>query len=275
MKGSRVVPEAVARAIGAVAREFASHLDALGCRLTSTTTQAQKVPAWRRVQSFHGNTPSVAPSCFLAPNANVIGRANLADRVGVFYSSVVRADVNAVHIAQNTVVQDRCVIRCTPSYETHIGAHVTIEPGVTISGATVADDCFIGTGSVIMEGARVESQSVIAPGSTLQKHTIVPSGQIWAGCPAEKVRDLTDTEIESLRASAIHGVGLLGAHKDTTEKSFTQLSEEKDVLEEWEDLESVRIPIRAPYAMYDPGPVGSGLHLNIPGQLQTPTGRIR
>eukprot|EP00756_Hemistasia_phaeocysticola_P036871 Hpha_TRINITY_DN16665_c0_g5::TRINITY_DN16665_c0_g5_i1::g.182184::m.182184 len=263
------VSESIARAAGLVARDLAKRVDALGCRLLGTPAQEQKVLTWRRVQPFNGTLPDVDATCFVAPNANVIGNASIGPRSGIFYQTIVRADQRSVSVGQNTTVQDRCVIRCTANYDTYIGAHVTIEPGVTISGASIADDVFIGAGSVIMEGARVESQSVVAPGSTVQKYTVIPSGEIWAGCPAEKVRDLKDEEVESLRASAIHGVGMSGGHKDATEKPYSQVEEETQVLDQWELLEAQRIPIRAPYGQYDPGPIGSGFHLNVPGQLRS------
>jgi len=262
------VSESFARAIGLVARDLAKRGDALGCRILGTPEQCQKVLAWRRLQPFNGSHPDVDITCFVAPNANVIGNASIGPRTGIFYQTIIKADQRSVQVGQNTTIQDRCVIRSTSNYDTNIGAHVTIEPGVVVSGASIADDVFVGAGSIIMEGARVESQSVVAPGSVVQKYTVIPSGEIWAGCPAEKVRDLTDEEVESLRASAIHGVGLSGGHKDATEKPFAQVEEETEVLDQWELLEANRIPIRAPYGQYDPGPIGSGFHLNVPGQLR-------
>ncbi|KAJ9459872.1 Gamma carbonic anhydrase 1 [Diplonema papillatum] len=260
------------RGFGLACREGAYHLDKFGCLATGTSAYKEQVVSWKRLQTFEGRSPVVEHDCFIAPNCNVIGSAHLGSKVGLFYQTVIRADIRDVQISANTTVQDRCVIRCTPASECFIGSHVTIEPGCMITGCHIADDVFIGSGTTIMEGARVESQSIVAPGSVVQKFAVVPSGELWAGVPAEKVRDLTEEEITSLRASAIHGTNLAQAHKEATEKSFMQEDEEETVLREWGHLESFRTPLRAPYGQFDAGPIGSGTHLNIPGQVMTPGG---
>eukprot|EP01059_Diplonema_ambulator_P008681 TRINITY_DN1834_c0_g4_i1.p1 TRINITY_DN1834_c0_g4~~TRINITY_DN1834_c0_g4_i1.p1 ORF type:complete len:271 (+),score=17.47 TRINITY_DN1834_c0_g4_i1:168-980(+) len=261
------------RGFGFAMREGAFHMDRIGCILQGSSVYKEKVMSWKRVTPFNGKAPYVSADCFVAPNANVIGQAHLGSKVGVYYQTVIRADINEVNIAANTTIQDRCVIRCMPTRGCNIGSHVTIEPGCTVSGADIADDVFIGAGSVIMEGARIESQAIIAPGSVLQKYAVVPSGELWAGVPAAKIRDLTEEEITSLRASALHGVGLSEAHKDVTEKSYTDLDEEETVMQNWAELEVSRKPIRAPYGQYDAGPTGSGTHFNIPGQVVTASGQ--
>eukprot|EP00754_Rhynchopus_humris_P002133 Rhum_TRINITY_DN11193_c0_g10::Rhum_TRINITY_DN11193_c0_g10_i1::g.43146::m.43146 len=260
------------RGFGFACRESAFHLDKFGCLMIGSTTYSEKVTTLKRVIPFHGKHPYVDTTCFVAPNANVIGNVQFGSRVGVFYQTVIRSDVRSVTVGANTTIQDRCVVRCAPTHETTIGSHVTVEPNVSITGASIADDVFIGSGSTIMPGSRVEAQSIIAPGSVVQKFAVVPSGELWAGVPAEKVRNLTEDEIASLRTSALHSAGLSEAHKEATEKSYEDLHEEEEVLKQWGVLESQRNPVRAPSSQYDAGPSGSTSTLNIPGQLMTGTG---
>eukprot|EP01061_Rhynchopus_euleeides_P017151 TRINITY_DN28589_c0_g2_i1.p1 TRINITY_DN28589_c0_g2~~TRINITY_DN28589_c0_g2_i1.p1 ORF type:complete len:272 (+),score=72.12 TRINITY_DN28589_c0_g2_i1:117-932(+) len=255
------------RGLGFACREAAYQFDKVGCILLGSNTHHERVVSWKRLTPFHGKSPHVDTTCFLAPNVNVIGSAQLGSKVGVFYQTVIRADTRDIVIGSNTTVQDRCVIRTSPNYDVQIGSHVTIEPSVVVTGASIGDDVFIGAGSTIMEGARIEAQSILAPGSVVQKFAVVPSGELWAGTPAEKVRNLTEEEVTSLRTSALHGVGLAEVHKDATEKSFETIQEERQVMEQWASLESCREPIRAAYGQYEAGPSGSGAHLNVPGQL--------
>lgn len=44
----------------------------------------------------------------------------------------------------------------------------------------------------------VEGQSVLAPGSLLPPGRLIPRGQLWAGCPAQYVRDLSADEVRRL-----------------------------------------------------------------------------
>ena len=43
----------------------------------------------------------------------------------------------------------------------------------------------IGANTTIMYGVTIESNSIVAAGSTVTKS--VPSGEIWGGCPAKKI----------------------------------------------------------------------------------------
>lgn len=53
----------------------------------------------------------------------------------------------------------------------------------------------MGSGSKLMEGSYMESQSQLGAGSVLESGQRVPSGQLWAGAPARYIRDLTDREM--------------------------------------------------------------------------------
>ena len=45
-------------------------------------------------------------------------------------------------------------------------------------------------GSIIMDDCEIHSNSIIAAGSVLTKNTIVPSGSIFAGIPAKKIKEI-------------------------------------------------------------------------------------
>lgn len=78
-----------------------------------------------------------------------------------------------------------------------LGAHSSIEPEVDLSGywidgdtlrvgtVTVGADAVIGARSILLPGSRVGKGAAIAPGSAV--HGRVPSGELWAGSPAERV----------------------------------------------------------------------------------------
>ena len=45
-------------------------------------------------------------------------------------------------------------------------------------------------GSIIMDDCVIHSNSIIAAGSVMTKNTIVPSGSIFAGIPARKIKEI-------------------------------------------------------------------------------------
>jgi non-ribosomal peptide synthetase-like protein len=78
-----------------------------------------------------------------------------------------------------------------------LGAHASIEPEVDLAGywldgdtlrvgtVTVGADAVIGARSILLPGSRVGKGAAIAPGSAV--HSRVPSGELWAGSPAERL----------------------------------------------------------------------------------------
>jgi carbonic anhydrase/acetyltransferase-like protein (isoleucine patch superfamily) len=48
-----------------------------------------------------------------------------------------------------------------------------------------------------MDGATVESDALLAAGALLPPGRCVPSGELWAGMPARRIRDLRPDEIEA------------------------------------------------------------------------------
>lgn len=49
-------------------------------------------------------------------------------------------------------------------------------------------------GAIVMDGAVIESNSIIAAGAVVSKNTIVKSGSVYAGVPAVKIKDI-DTNL--------------------------------------------------------------------------------
>ena len=62
--------------------------------------------------------------------------------------------------------------------------------------------------------------------------TVVSSGQLWAGCPAKHLRDLTDEEVASITASATATSDLALAHAEECAKTYDQVEE---AFEDYED----------------------------------------
>jgi carbonic anhydrase/acetyltransferase-like protein (isoleucine patch superfamily) len=62
-----------------------------------------------------------------------------------------------------------------------------------------------GMGALIQEGVVVNEESFVAAGAVVPKGTVIESGELWAGVPARKLRDLTPKEREKLhyQASAV------------------------------------------------------------------------
>jgi gamma-carbonic anhydrase len=80
--------------------------------------------------------PEIDESVFVADNAVVIGDVVLGKDVSVWFSVVIRGDVNSIRIGERTNIQDGCVLHVThKKHSLNIGSDVTIGHNATVHGA--------------------------------------------------------------------------------------------------------------------------------------------
>ena len=127
---------------------------------------------------------------------------------------------------------DRAVIHVAKiqgDHPTTIGSNVTIGAGALVHAATLKDLCIVGESAQILDGAVVESNSIVEAGAVVTPGTVVPTGELWAGAPAKKVRALTPEEIAEIPQRARDTLQLAALHSIETSKDYKTVKEE----EEW------------------------------------------
>lgn len=159
-------------------------------------------------------TPRLADTSWVAPNAAVVGNVSLGANVSIWYSATVRAEFEPIEVGPGSNVQDGVTIHTDPGFPAKIGARVTIGHNAVLHGCTIEDDCLIGMGSIIGNGATVGAQSLIAPGAVVPQRMVIPPRSMVAGVPAKVRRELTSDEIAANRANAPVYEHLLGVHRD-------------------------------------------------------------
>lgn len=143
---------------------------------------------------------------FLAPTASVMGQVFLQERVTIWYSAVIRADVEEIWIGSDTNIQDGAVIHADPGDPTRIGQGVTIGHGAIVHGATIGDYSLVGMRATILNQASVGKFCVIGAHALVKEKQIVPDYSLVVGLPAEVIRTF-DVSIErKLIESAQHYV---------------------------------------------------------------------
>lgn len=139
-----------------------------------------------------GVLPQIPESCFIAPNATIVGGVTAGEDCSFWFNAVVRGDVNKITLGSRVNVQDGACIHCTyQKTETVIGNDVSIGHNAIVHGCVVEDKVLIGMGAIVMDGARIGTGSVIAAGAVILEGTVVPPGTVWAGVPAKKVKDVS------------------------------------------------------------------------------------
>lgn len=147
--------------------------------------------------------PKIDDSVFLASGVKIIGDVEIAGNSSVWYNTVIRGDVHYVKIGERTNIQDCSMLHVTNGkYPLNIGNKVTVGHSAVLHGCTIEDLTLIGMNATVLDGAVVQTKSMVAAGAVIRPHFIVPTGKLAAGVPAKIVRDLTKEEMEEFEKSA-------------------------------------------------------------------------
>jgi len=139
-----------------------------------------------------GSHPQHGENCWFAPNATIVGDVIMGDECSVWFSAVVRGDVNSIRMGNKVNIQDGAVIHCTyEKTKVSLGNNVSIGHNALVHGCTVEDNVLIGMGSIVMDDCYIEANCIIAAGAVLLEGTRVESWSIYAGVPAKKVKTLS------------------------------------------------------------------------------------
>jgi carbonic anhydrase/acetyltransferase-like protein (isoleucine patch superfamily) len=85
---------------------------------------------------------------------------------------------------------------------TIIGDNITIGHKVMLHACTLENECFIGMGSIIIDGAIVKTGGMVAAGAVVTYKKVIPAGEIWAGNPAKLLREMKQSEKDFILQSA-------------------------------------------------------------------------
>lgn len=169
-------------------------------------------------RSFQNKSPIIGQHTYIDLTALVIGDVVLGDHSSVWPMTVIRGDVNFIRIGNNTNIQDSCVLHVahagpySPGFPLLIGDHVTVGHQATLHACTVDDLCLIGIGARVMDGAHIETKTVIGAGTLVPPGKRLESGYLWLGQPAKQIRPLTEQEIAHLQYSADYYAQLKDQH---------------------------------------------------------------
>ena len=158
------------------------------------------------ILAHNGISPRVDPSVFLAEGVHVIGDVEIGKDASIWFNSVLRGDINSIHIGERTNIQDGSILHVTGELPVYVGNDVTVGHRAIIHGCRIDDGSLIGMGAIVLDRAHVGTQALVAAGAVVLEGFVVPDGMLAAGVPAKVLRPLTDAEKRALIKSAEHYV---------------------------------------------------------------------
>ena len=172
------------------------------------------------VIEFANKLPKIGKNVYLSSKAIVIGDVTIGDDCSVWPMAVIRGDMHQIVIGNKTNIQDGSILHITQDsnynqggYPLHIGNEVTIGHGVILHGCTIEDQCLIGIGAKILDGALVSKNTMVAAGSLVTPKAKLESGFLYMGTPAKKTRKLSVSEMSFFSYTANNYVKLKNQYK--------------------------------------------------------------
>ena len=140
------------------------------------------------IVTVKGKSPQVGAHCYLADNATLAGDIVMGADCSVWFSAVLRADVDAIVMGDRVNVQDCACLHQTGGAPVVIGNDVSIGHGAVVHACTIHDGALIGMNATVLDNAEIGEGAIIAAGAVVLHDTKVPPYEIWAGIPAKCVK---------------------------------------------------------------------------------------
>lgn len=153
-----------------------------------------------------GQQPSVPPSAWVAPSADLIGDVRLGEEASVWFGAVIRADNTPIVVGPGSNIQEGAMLHSDPDAPCTVAAGVTVGHHAILHGCTIGPNVLIGMGATVLNHAVIGENSLVGAGALVTEGKSFPPGSLIVGSPARAVRTLDEAAIAGLRLSAAHYV---------------------------------------------------------------------
>src|SRR5437588_11865340 len=145
--------------------------------------------------------PKIHRSTILAPNCTIIGDVVIGPRTSIWPGAVIRGDYGYIRIGSDCSIQDNVVVHCSAEDPAIIGNGVTVAHSAVVHACRVGDECLIGVGAIIFDGASIGRHSILGVGPTVLGGTRLPPRSIAVREPAKVLRRATENDLRLIKES--------------------------------------------------------------------------
>ena len=132
--------------------------------------------------------PQVDATAFVHPDAVLIGRVTIGPESTIWPGAVLRGDGAGIVVGARTSIQDGAILHNTEVLPTLIGDDCTVGHLAHLEGCTVQNAVLIGTASIVLHEAVIESGALVGANAVVTNRARVPAGAMALGVPA-KIRE--------------------------------------------------------------------------------------
>lgn len=166
-----------------------------------------------RLAAFLSKDPQVPPSAYVAPQATLIGDVRLGEQASVWPGCVLRGDINYIQVGARSNIQDGAIVHLADEFPCIIGDDVTVGHAAIVHACTIENECLIGMGALVMDGAVIGHNSIVGARALVTQGAVIPPGSLVLGSPATVRRALSQEEQDGLKYWAAKYIKVAAAHK--------------------------------------------------------------
>ena len=148
-----------------------------------------------QIYAIDGLIPVVHPTAFVHPAAILIGDVIVGPRCYVGPAASLRGDFGRLELREGANLQDTCVMHGFPNTDTIVEEDGHIGHGAVLHGCRIGRNVLVGMNAVIMDGAEIGEDSIVAAMTFIKAKMSVPPRSLVAGTPGKVLRQVTDDEI--------------------------------------------------------------------------------
>ena len=141
------------------------------------------------LRSFDGVEPDVHDSAYVDPSAVVIGDVTIEAEASVWPNVTVRGDHGPITLREGSNVQDNAVLH----EGVEIGPYATVGHTAIVHSAEVRERALVGMGATVLDRSVVGERAMVGANSLVTEDTEVEPETLYAGTPAEKIREVEDS----------------------------------------------------------------------------------
>ena len=144
---------------------------------------------------FEDMSPSAHPSAFVHPQAVLIGAVTVEEGWYIGAGAVLRGDLGFIRIGKGSNVQENCVMHTFANESAIVHPGVHIGHGTILHGCEICSRVLVGMGSVIGDGAKINSNCIVGAASFVPMRTEIPPNSLVVGSPARVVKTVTPEQL--------------------------------------------------------------------------------
>ena len=165
------------------------------------------------IMPFKNKSPKIHPSVFIAPGAHIIGDVAIGKKSSIWFTAVLRGDLSAIRVGENTNIQDGCLLHVDRGVPCVLKNGIIMGHQATAHSCVVEDGVLIGIGARILSGAKIGAYSLIGAGAVVLENAVIPPYSLVLGVPGKVVRTLSKKDAVHQIDHAVRYAALASQYK--------------------------------------------------------------